>query len=242
MNFGIIAAGEGSRLAQEGISVPKPLVHIQGRPMLERLLRIMEDCGARRIVICTNGSMPELSRYIEEYRPAPGVELVRMERVTPSSMHTFKEISEHLRGHGRFIATTVDTIFRPEDFRRYVEAWEKAGEDVDALMAVTDFVEDEKPLWVAADPADMRVRAFLDRREPGTDFVSGGIYGLSDRAIDVLDDCIEAGLSRMRNYQRALVEQGLGVYAMQMGKILDVDHASDIAAAERFLSGDEENK
>lgn len=67
MNFGIIAAGEGQRLADEGICVPKPLVEIQGCPMLERLLRIMEECGAERIVICTNGSMPELRRFIEAF-------------------------------------------------------------------------------------------------------------------------------------------------------------------------------
>lgn len=237
MNFGIIAAGEGSRLAGEGVAVPKPLVEIQGRPMLERLLRIMEDNGARRIVICTNGSMPELSRFIADFRPREGVELIRIERVTPSSMHTFKEISSYLRGHGRFITTTVDTIFRPEDFSRYVEAWENASEDVDALMAVTRYVEDEKPLWVAADETTRRITAFLDSREDGADYVSGGIYGLSDRGVDVLDSCIRRGLSRMRNYQRALVEEGLGVYAWPMGKILDVDHASDIEVANRFLSG-----
>lgn len=235
MNFGIIAAGEGSRLAGEGVALPKPLVEIAGRPMLERLLRIMEDCGARRIVICTNGSMPELSRFIENFKPREGVELVRIERVTPSSMHTFKEISTHLRGHGRFITTTVDTIFRPEDFRRYVEAWENAPQSVDALMAVTEYVEDEKPLWVATDPATERVTAFLDSHQEGVRYVSGGIYGLSDKGVDVLDSCIARGLSRMRNYQRALVEEGLGVYAWPMGKILDVDHASDIEVANRFL-------
>ena len=68
------------------------------------------------------------------------------------------------------------------------------------------------------------------------EYESGGIYGLSDSAVDVLDECIASGLSRMRNYQRALVERGLGVYAMPMGKILDVDHASDIEAANSFLS------
>ncbi|MEZ3518880.1 MAG: NTP transferase domain-containing protein [Muribaculaceae bacterium] len=236
MNFGIIAAGEGQRLADEGICVPKPLVEIQGCPMLERLLRIMEECGAERIVICTNGSMPELRRFIEAYEPAPGVELIRLERVTSSSMHTFKEISTHLRGRGRFIVTTVDTIFRQEDFSRYVDAWASAPRYVDALMAVTGFVDDEKPLWVSVNQADMKVRGFLDCQEPGVEYVSGGIYGLSDSAVDVLDECIASGLSRMRNYQRALVERGLGVYAMPMGKILDVDHASDIEAANSFLS------
>ncbi|MDY3008013.1 MAG: NDP-sugar synthase, partial [Sodaliphilus sp.] len=34
MNYGIIAAGEGSRLAQEGVAKPKPLVELNGEPMV----------------------------------------------------------------------------------------------------------------------------------------------------------------------------------------------------------------
>ena len=40
MRYAIIAAGEGSRLAQEGISLPKPLVKINGEAMIDRLIRI----------------------------------------------------------------------------------------------------------------------------------------------------------------------------------------------------------
>lgn len=236
MNFGIIAAGEGSRLAQEGVAKPKPLVEIDGRPMIERLMRIMESAGAERIVVCTNGSMPEVSKFLEEYRPAEGVELIHIVRRTPSSMHTFKEISAYLKGHGRFITTTVDTIFRPEDFFGYVKAWEEAPRDVDALMAVTDYVEDEKPLWVGVKEPGREVTGFHDSQRPDTRYISAGIYGLSDAAVDVLDNCIEQGMSRMRNYQRALVEAGLGVFAYPMGKVLDVDHASDIEAARACLA------
>ena len=40
MKFAIIAAGEGSRLSQEGVTLPKPLVRIGGEAMIDRLLRI----------------------------------------------------------------------------------------------------------------------------------------------------------------------------------------------------------
>ena len=39
----------------------------------------------------------------------------------------------------------------------------------------------------------------------------------------------------MRNFQRALVEDGLHLEAWPFSKILDVDHASDIEKAEQFL-------
>lgn len=40
----------------------------------------------------------------------------------------------------------------------------------------------------------------------------------------------------MRNFQRALVSDGLRLKACPFSKILDVDHASDIAKAESFLT------
>ena len=45
MRYGIIAAGEGSRLAEEGIAVQKPLVKIQDETLIDRLIRIFIQCS-----------------------------------------------------------------------------------------------------------------------------------------------------------------------------------------------------
>ena len=57
MHYGIIAAGEGSRLVQEGVSRPKPLVEIEGCPMIERLIRIFGECGAESVSVIVNEEM-----------------------------------------------------------------------------------------------------------------------------------------------------------------------------------------
>lgn len=235
MNFGIIAAGDGSRLAAEGVALPKPLVEVGGKPMIVRLLDIMAAYSPERIVVCVNEYMTEVLERLKCYTPAGDTHLIIKVRTTPSSMHTFKEIADELKGRGRFIATTVDTVFDPEAFDSYVRAWEEAPDGVDALMAVTDFIDDEKPLYVAAEGENLRVTAFLDNPAEGVRYVSGGIYGLGDAAVEVLDDCLAAGVARMRNFQRALVGAGLDVRAWPMGKIMDIDHADDIAKANRFL-------
>ena len=43
MKYAIIAAGEGSRLAEEGISAPKPLVKVGGQCLVDRLIRVFLD-------------------------------------------------------------------------------------------------------------------------------------------------------------------------------------------------------
>lgn len=231
MNYAIIAAGEGSRLAQEGVAKPKPLVDICGEPMIGRLINLFCRCNAESISIIVNEQMTEVREYIESL--SLDIPLNLVVKTTPSSMHSFFELSRVIP-KGRFCLTTVDTIFREQDFRPYIEAME-ADERYDGMMAVTDYIDDEKPLYVQTDD-DLNITAFRDERYDGAKFISGGIYALNEKAIDVLADCMERGVARMRNFQRALVDAGLRLKAYPMGKILDVDHAGDIEKAENFIN------
>lgn len=230
MKFAVIAAGEGSRLAQEGVEQPKPLVPVCGEPMIDRLLRIFIECGATEIVVIVN----EWSTAVREHLQALSlpVPLKLVVKTTPSSMHSLHALSPFLRGE-RFCLTTVDTIFREEEFKKYIRHFAKVT-DIDGCMAVTPFVDDEKPLWVGVD-AQNNITGFHDAQEGDDHLISGGIYCLSDKALDVLDHCMEQGMSRMRNFQRQLVAEGLHLEAYPINKILDVDHKEDIAKAEAFL-------
>ncbi len=232
MNYAIIAAGEGSRLAQEGVAKPKPLVDINGEPMIGRLIHLFTRCNAESISVIVNEEMHEVREYLESLKLDVPFRLVV--KSTPSSMHSFYELSRVMKP-GRFCLTTVDTIFREDDFRRYIEAME-AATDYDGMMAVTSYIDDEKPLYVETD-SDLNITAFRDEAYEGATYISGGIYALNEKAIRILEQCMANGVSRMRNFQRALVAGGLKLKAYPLGKILDVDHAGDIEKAEAFLNG-----
>ena len=232
MNYAIIAAGEGSRLAQEGVAKPKPLVEINGEPMIGRLINLFRRCNAESVSIIVNEEMKEVRAYLESLQLDIPFNLVV--KSTPSSMHSFYELSRVMQP-GRFCLTTVDTIFREDDFRAYIQAME-ADDSHDGMMAVTSYIDDEKPLYVESE-ADLNIIAFRDAAYEGARFISGGIYALNEKAVKVLEECMEKGVSRMRNFQRALVDAGLRLKAYDLGKILDVDHADDIRKANDFLNG-----
>lgn len=234
MHYGIIAAGDGSRLVQEGVERPKPLVELCGKPMIGRLIDIFMDCGAESVSVIVNERMAQVRDYLEQRSAVSPVPMRVVVKSTPSSMHSFRELARVMGRDGRFVLTTVDTIFRPDEFAAYVREFSEAPAEVDALMAVTGYVDDEKPLYVCTD-ARMHVSAFLDEAPDGPFYVSGGIYGLDSKAFDVLERSVERGVSRMRNFQRALLEEGLDVRARLFDKIIDVDHADDIAKAWAFV-------
>lgn len=191
MKYAIIAAGEGSRLAHEGVTLPKPLVRVGGEALIDRLIRIFMDNDAEEIVVVCNDRTTQVAQHLATVqrdglngRPVP---LRFVVKSTPSSMHSFYEISPYLHG-GPFVLTTVDTIFRETEFRDYIRAFSLC--DADGLMGVTDFVDDEKPLWVGtvtsreSGKRRVEITGFYDIPPSSEErqFISAGIYGLKENA------------------------------------------------------------
>lgn len=239
MKFAIIAAGEGSRLAAEGITTPKPLISVKGEHIIDRLMRIFAENGAEEIDVICNDRTNLVSEHLlgieEDGLNGFPIPLQMHVKSTPSSMHSFFELSPRLEGHA-FILTTVDTIFKEDEFKAYVNAFRQSlDKGYDGLMGVTDFIDDEKPLYVGTD-ADMNITGFYDTADHDCRYISGGIYGLAPNAIDTLKDCMARGESRMRNFQRGLIRDGRRLKAWSFSKVLDIDHAADIGKAEEFLS------
>ena len=200
--------------------------------MIDRLLRIFAANDADEIVVIVNRLHPETEHHLRLLQAGSWRGRLRIVvKTTPSSMHSFFEISPFL-SDAPFCLTTVDTIFREEEFADYIEQFRRST--ADGLMAVTDFIDDEKPLYVGTDN-DLNITGFFDENKD-CQYISGGIYCLQPQAIETLRRCVASGQSRMRNFQRQLVKDGLALRAHVFSKILDVDHATDIRKAESFLS------
>lgn len=236
MRYAVIAAGEGSRLASEGVRSPKPLVEVGGERLIDRLLRIFVSNGASEVVVICNSQMPAVRQHLEAISHGNRSLMRLVVKSTPSSMHSLWELSPWLEGEP-FVLTTVDSIFRESEFSAYVSAFRQlvATGEADGLMGVTDYIDDEKPLHVATD-GQLNITGFLDQCDAPR-YISGGIYGLMPQSLDTLRRCVERGESRMRNFQRALVADGLRLKAYPFSKVLDIDHASDIQKAEDFWKG-----
>lgn len=243
MKYAIIAAGEGSRLAQEGVAAPKPLVKVGGEMLIDRLIRIFMDNNATEICVICNEQMTEVAEHLKKIKEEGRVPLKYIVKSTPSSMHSLWELSK-LIGDESFVLTTVDTIFSEQEFNEYATMCklvlrDDTKGDVDGIFGVTDYIDDEKPLYVGVgdERSKFMITGFHDTCDD-PHYISAGIYGLTARAFETLNKCIERGESRMRNFQRTLIEDGSCLMAWPFGKVMDIDHASDVEKAEAFLRGE----
>lgn len=233
MNYAIIAAGEGSRLRREGFEFPKPMVRLKGEMLVERLIRIFKANKAESITVIINEQSGELRSMLEKMAEKDGM-LNIIVKTTPSSAHSFYTILESMGKDAKDLClTTVDTVFNESIFSSYIKTFEQE-KDMDALMGTTAWVDDEKPLWIDEDE-NGRIRRFSSEQVSDKVVISGGIYCFRNRALAVVDKAKRENVSRMRNVQQMLVENGCKVAGFDFGKIIDIDHVEDIRKAELFL-------
>src|SRR5260370_15412272 len=148
LKAGIIAAGDGSRLKSEGILSLKPLVEVKGVPLIERLILSYIRGGIEEIVCIVNESSLEVKRFVEaKHFPIPVTFVVQ---TTPSSMHSLFALAPHLM-EGQFLLSTVDSIFDDNELSQFLKYSHGRVSSADGVLAVTNFVDDENPLYVQID-------------------------------------------------------------------------------------------
>ena len=145
-------------------------------------------------------------------------------KTTASSLESFGEVLRMLPP-GRVLVSTVDAFLPPADLRRFVAEAEAAPEGA-LVLAVTPFVDDEKPLRARVS-ADGRVLALGSEG----DVVTAGLY--------VVPQGMRArqwppGLGRLRDLLAWAVTSGVDVRAVTIAKVVDVDRPSDLAEAQRL--------
>jgi NDP-sugar pyrophosphorylase family protein len=229
MKAGIIAAGRGERLLRRGISVPKPLISIGGEPLISRVIRAAAHVKVSSIACIVNDLNPAIADYLRSRTWPVPLELIT--KTTDNSMESLFSLAPLLKD-GPFLLLTVDAVFRFEALERFLE--EARGlKEAQGALAVTRFVEDEKPLWVRTD-AHKRIVAMGDRAQPSP-YVTAGFYYFQPDLFTLVDTAKARGLGALRQFLGLLVESGYAVYGVPVSKTVDVDDPEDIEKAERYL-------
>jgi NDP-sugar pyrophosphorylase family protein len=225
---GIIAAGDGRRLRDDGWTVPKPLVPVGGVPLLEVVIGNFVSAGITPVTIIVNDRERECVDWA--HARFPDVDLRFIVKNTASSLESFAEVAAAGDLPGAMLISTVDAWCRREDFARFVAAAQRRPSTA-MVLGVTPLVADEMPLWVTCD-AGGRVRRLGG---PAGDVVTAGLY-LIPYALRRRRP--PAKLGRLREYLSWLAERGHPVYAEIIDTVVDVDRSSDVALAESLIAAE----
>jgi CTP:molybdopterin cytidylyltransferase MocA len=115
----VLAAGEGRRMRPLTETWPKPLLPIDGRPVIATLLRELEF--AARITVVTGHLGDKLRRFLEGWKVAFAHQ--------PGVLGSADAVRRALEAGAAppFVVTAADTLFAPGALERFAEAFERSG-------------------------------------------------------------------------------------------------------------------
>ncbi len=227
LRVGIIAAGEGSRLQSSHPETIKPLIPIHGRPLCHWIVDSLRGAGATDFTILFNAKGRQAP---DSLRTAfPDLRFSFLERDTASSWESFRLVASTLaQTEGDFLISTVDALVPPSAIRRFVQEARRSG--ASAALAITSFIDDEKPLW--ADVSHGRVTALGAQARQKT-HATCGLYYMTAEAVQTFPSAEKYG--SLREYLSSLVCAGQTA-GIVLAKTLDVDRPEDVRQAEAFVT------
>jgi NDP-sugar pyrophosphorylase family protein len=232
----IIAAGWGERLTSNGSGyrIPKPLVQVGGRPLIEHVLNSLRDAKPQEVVVIVNEASGAVKDHVSGLDIAFPIRWIT--KTTPSSMHSFLHVLEALAdaGPGPFLISTVDTIASMGTFSAFARR-ASAIEDADVVLALTDHIDDEKPLMVDLRGADYRILALGEKSNVESSYATAGYYWVHPRVLREANAIRNQGQPALRKFFGHLQHEGYRLYGIPMPDSVDVDRPQDLAAAERLL-------
>lgn len=130
----ILAAGKGTRMRELTSDVPKPMLPVQGKPILEHILEGLLQAGIRDICIITGYRAEVVESYFGNgARWNSSIHYVR--QVTQDGTGKAPELAKAFAGDDSFLLTYGDILVRPSTYQRMLARFAEA--DFSGLVTVT---------------------------------------------------------------------------------------------------------
>lgn len=169
LNIVIPMAGRGSRFAKEGYIMPKPLIDVHGKPMIERVTEnILPVCEHRFIYLCLREHLEkyELERRLQEI--SPGCIVVSVDQVTEGAACTVLLAERYIDNTDSLMIANSDQ-YVDIDINEYLKA---IGENDGLIM--TMYADD--PKWSFIQFNEDKLVTVVREKEVISNEATVGIY------------------------------------------------------------------
>jgi NDP-sugar pyrophosphorylase family protein len=118
----ILAAGKGTRMKELTTDVPKPMLKVQGLPILEHILTGLKASGIREFFIVTGWCAESIENYFQDGRRW-GVTIRYGRQVVQDGTGKAPELAKEFVGASSFILTYGDILVKPETYARMIKRY-----------------------------------------------------------------------------------------------------------------------
>ncbi len=199
----ILAGGYGTRLSEETVVRPKPMVEIGGKPILWHIMKIYSAYGINEFIICLGYKGNFIKEYFSNY-------FLHMANVTFDMINNKTEL--HQNGTEQWRVTLIDTGEKTMTGGRLKKVRDHIGDesfcftygdgvsDVN-IKELIDFHKEQKTLATvtAVQPPERfgvlsidddlnKIASFKEKPQGGSTWVNGGFFVLEPAVIDYIEN------------------------------------------------------
>jgi dTDP-glucose pyrophosphorylase len=131
----ILAAGKGTRMKDLTNEVPKPMLPVQGRPILEHILEGLLAAGIRDMCLITGWKAEVIEDHFGDGSRF-GARISYARQVVQDGTGKAPEYAKAFVGDSDFVLTYGDILVKPETYQHMLARWREG--DFSGLLTVTE--------------------------------------------------------------------------------------------------------
>lgn len=181
----VLCAGKGERMRPLTDTCPKPLIAVDGQPMLDRVLGFLKAAGVEEVVVNTHYLADQIEKHLENYKEMKII-ISREEKLLETG-GGIKHALHHFKGEP-FYVLNGDAFWADRGtpaLQRLAGIWDDASMDIAIMLhAMKDIGDYDGPAdyWLP-EHSDKPVFAKGEKKVPGN-HVFGGIRIIHPRIFD----------------------------------------------------------
>jgi NDP-sugar pyrophosphorylase family protein len=217
----VMAAGEGRRLRPLTERWPKPVLPIDGRPVLTMLMRELQAAGCEQVWL-VSGHLAEQVEALAGDGSSFGVTVRRVRQ--PGVLGSADAVQRALAAGAKapLLVSAADTLFGAGDVRRFAQAFAAVAAAGAVAVRTEPAPGPDRPAIAVSGGRVVRFRAGAD----GGGWTPAPLWGLRSGVTARL--CRDRPPYELENAFRAAMEAGETVAAIEIGKTRDLTYPLDL--------------
>ncbi|MFC1857165.1 nucleotidyltransferase family protein [Thermodesulfobacteriota bacterium] len=232
----LLAAGKGTRLKPYTNSMPKCLIPIHGKPMLEIWLALMERCGISEILINTHHLPTQIEQFVRSRKNRFNIKLtVTYEPYLLGSGGTVAANKEFVAGSEDFIIAYADNLTNL-DLGQMIKFHHYHCKSRRGVLTMGLFdAPDPRSCGIAVLDKNKKVLKFIEKPQiPESNLANGGIYIASQEIFQYFPEKI---WNKMKGEREQTLDFGFDILPALVGRIYGYhirEYLRDIGTVESY--------
>ncbi len=203
MEVVILCGGKGTRLTEETITKPKPMVEIGGKPILWHIMKTYSSYGYKKFILALGYKANYIKQYFYDLRVSGSDFTIKM---NPTSLPIFHNTPEDSDWEITFVDTGLETLKggRIKRLEKYIQSdnfhltYGDGVSDVDIQKLVAFHQQHQKMATVTAvhppsrfgeiDIQGTQVTNFQEKPQMATGYINGGFFILNKKIMSYLTE------------------------------------------------------